>query len=62
MAAPLPQAPTGPDRPNTSTDADARHAGGRDALLEVRGLSKSFRGLQALSDYDLGCRPGRSTA
>jgi branched-chain amino acid transport system ATP-binding protein len=25
----------------------------RDALLEVHGLSKSFRGLQALSDYDL---------
>ena len=24
-----------------------------DPLLEVRGLSRSFRGLQALSDYDL---------
>jgi branched-chain amino acid transport system ATP-binding protein len=26
---------------------------GDDALLEVRGLSKAFRGLQALTDYDL---------
>lgn len=26
---------------------------GGDALLEVRGLSKAFRGLQALTDYDL---------
>jgi branched-chain amino acid transport system ATP-binding protein len=28
-------------------------AGAPDALLEVRGLSKSFRGLHALTDYDL---------
>jgi branched-chain amino acid transport system ATP-binding protein len=27
--------------------------GASDALLDVRGLSRSFRGLQALSDYDL---------
>ena len=28
-------------------------AGAPDSLLEVRGLSRSFRGLQALSDYEL---------
>jgi branched-chain amino acid transport system ATP-binding protein len=29
-----------------------------EALLEVRGLSRSFRGLVALADYDLALRPG----
>jgi branched-chain amino acid transport system ATP-binding protein len=33
-------------------------AGGPAPLLEVRGLSKSFRGLQALSDYDLALAAG----
>ena len=28
------------------------------ALLEVRGLSRSFRGLKALSDYELALRAG----
>jgi branched-chain amino acid transport system ATP-binding protein len=28
------------------------------ALLEVRGVSKSFRGLKALTDYELGLRAG----
>ena len=37
---------TGP-RPPESTDA----------LLDVHGLSKSFRGLKALTDYELGLRP-----
>ena len=58
MAAPLPQAPTGPDRPNTSTDADLG-SGASDAILRVRGLSKTFRGLTALSDYDLDLPAGR---
>jgi branched-chain amino acid transport system ATP-binding protein len=58
MAAPLPQASTGPDRPNPTTDADA--AGNAvDAILRVRGLSKTFRGLTALTEYDLDLPAGR---
>jgi branched-chain amino acid transport system ATP-binding protein len=45
MAAPLPQAPREPDA--------------ADALLRVRGLSKTFRGLTALTDYDLDLPAGR---
>ena len=58
MAEPLPQASTGPDRPNASADADP-DAGASDAILRVRGLSKSFRGLTALTDYDLDLPAGR---
>ena len=58
MVASLPQAPTGPDRPSASTDAD-RSAGAGDPILRVRGLSKTFRGLTALSDYDLDLPAGR---
>jgi len=58
MAEPLPQASTGPDRPNASADAEP-DAGASDAILRVRGLSKSFRGLTALTDYDLDLPAGR---
>jgi branched-chain amino acid transport system ATP-binding protein len=33
-------------------------AGAADALLDVRGLSKAFRGLQALTEYELRLAPG----
>ena len=39
---------------NSSPQAPAQP--GDAALLDVRGLSKSFRGLKALSDYELGLR------
>jgi branched-chain amino acid transport system ATP-binding protein len=39
--------------PYTTDSAVLSAAGAPVALLEVRGLSKSFRGLHALSDYDL---------
>ena len=58
MAEPLPQASTGPDRPNASADADPG-AGPADAILRVRGLSKTFRGLTALTEYDLDLPAGR---
>jgi branched-chain amino acid transport system ATP-binding protein len=58
MAEPLPQASTGPDRPNASADAKP-DTGASDAILRVRGLSKSFRGLTALTDYDLDLPAGR---
>jgi len=58
MAEPLPQASTGPDRPNASADADPG-AGPADAILRVRGLSKTFRGLTALTEYDLHLPAGR---
>src|SRR5690242_4825693 len=45
MAAPLPQASPSPDA--------------AEPLLRVRGLSRSFRGLKALSDYDLDLPAGR---
>src|SRR5258705_6955683 len=38
--------------------ADAASAGAPDPLLDVRGLAKSFRGLQALRDYDLRLAAG----
>jgi branched-chain amino acid transport system ATP-binding protein len=50
MTIPVPQDPLALDAPNTtspSTNAEA------DALLDVHGLSKAFRGLKALTDYDL---------
>ncbi len=44
--------------PSIANPADVEPAPVGDALLEVRGLSKSFRGLQALSDYDLSLPAG----
>jgi len=58
MAAPLPQASTGPDRPSPSTGADI-DAAPSDPILRVRGVSKTFRGLTALSEYDLDLPAGR---
>ena len=39
--------------PSSADSRAASPAGAPEALLEVRGLSKSFSGLQALRDYDL---------
>jgi branched-chain amino acid transport system ATP-binding protein len=39
--------------PSSADSRAASRAGAPEPLLEVRGLSKSFRGLQALRDYDL---------
>jgi branched-chain amino acid transport system ATP-binding protein len=39
--------------PGPTDTAATAPAGGPEALLEVRGLAKSFRGLKALSGYDL---------
>jgi branched-chain amino acid transport system ATP-binding protein len=39
--------------PSSADSRAASPAGAPETLLEVRGLSKSFRGLQALRDYDL---------
>ena len=47
MTTPSQQDPSSADSPAASAPAAP------EALLEVRGLSKSFRGLQALRDYDL---------
>ena len=44
--------PTQQDPSSADSRAESP-AGAPEALLEVRGLSKSFRGLQALRDYDL---------
>ncbi len=44
-------------RPEAHPDAQADAHAGAPPLLEVRGLSKSFRGLQALVDYELGLAP-----
>jgi branched-chain amino acid transport system ATP-binding protein len=53
-----PSAPAGPARATIGTAATS---GTTDSaatpLLEVRGLSKSFRGLQALQDYELRLAP-----
>ena len=43
----------GPEDPQVARSPGRSPAVVGDALLEVRGLSKSFRGLQALIDYDL---------
>jgi len=42
-----------PQDPSSADSRAASPAGAPEALLEVRELSKSFRGLQALRDYDL---------
>jgi branched-chain amino acid transport system ATP-binding protein len=47
MTTPSQQDPSSADSPAASAPAAP------EALLDVRGLSKSFRGLQALRDYDL---------
>jgi branched-chain amino acid transport system ATP-binding protein len=44
--------------PVTTPPSTLAPAGITDALLEVRGLSKSFRGLKALVDYDLQLAAG----
>jgi len=41
------------DSPGPRTAPDPPVTAPRDPLLEVRGLSKSFRGLKALTDYEL---------
>ena len=46
-----PQTHDSPAGPPTAPDPRATAPG--DPLLEVRGLSKSFRGLKALTDYEL---------
>ncbi|MFL5684515.1 MAG: ABC transporter ATP-binding protein [Chloroflexota bacterium] len=46
---------TGSPQPPVSAGDDAPLD---DTLLDVRGLSRSFRGLKALSDYDLGLHAG----
>jgi branched-chain amino acid transport system ATP-binding protein len=45
-------------RPAGDQAGDAAPAGAPDPLLDVRGLAKSFRGLQALRDYDLRLAAG----
>ena len=45
-------------QPPASTGDAAADAPDTAALLDVRGLSRSFRGLKALSDYDLALRAG----
>ena len=54
---PCPRRPPGRIGRTRRPDADLG-AGANDAILEVRGLSKSFRGLNALSDYDLDLPAG----
>ena len=44
--------------PAANPTGDPASAGAPDPLLEVRGLAKSFRGLQALRDYDLRLAAG----
>jgi branched-chain amino acid transport system ATP-binding protein len=53
MTIPAQQDPHPADSPTTAPAASA------EALLEVGGLSKAFRGLQALTDYDLRLPAGR---
>ena len=49
----------GSQDPSMATTPIATHgADATDALLDVRGLSKSFRGLQALTDYELRLAAG----
>jgi branched-chain amino acid transport system ATP-binding protein len=50
MTIPTPRDPSAPHAPNTPSPSGTAEA---DALLDVRGLSKAFRGLKALTDYDL---------
>jgi branched-chain amino acid transport system ATP-binding protein len=50
MTIPVPQDPPAVDAPNTPSPSATAEA---DGLLDVRGLSKAFRGLKALTDYDL---------
>lgn len=50
--------PGSPDPSSADSRATAPPPGPDDALLEVRGLSKSFSGLQALTDYDLRLSAG----
>jgi branched-chain amino acid transport system ATP-binding protein len=44
--------------PAANPTGDPASARAPDSLLDVRGLAKSFRGLQALSDYDLRLAAG----
>lgn len=37
-------------------------SGSRAPVVEMRGISKQFGGIHALSDVDLSLRPGRSRA
>jgi branched-chain amino acid transport system ATP-binding protein len=48
----------GPRSADTAVAPRADASDAPDALLEVRGLSKSFRGLQALTDYELRLAAG----
>jgi branched-chain amino acid transport system ATP-binding protein len=48
----------GSQDPRTADTTVATRAEVADALLDVRGLSKSFRGLQALTDYELRLTAG----
>jgi branched-chain amino acid transport system ATP-binding protein len=50
MTIPAPQDPPAPHAPNTPSPSASTEA---DALLDVRDLSKAFRGLKALTDYGL---------
>ncbi len=53
MTSPGHQAPSTADPPAPVPTGALVPTGASDVLLEVRGLSKSFRGLHALSDFDL---------
>jgi len=48
----------GSQGPSMATTPNATGMDATDALLDVRGLSKAFRGLQALTDYELRLAAG----
>src|SRR3954453_1192092 len=56
MTSPAHQDPYPGPSPATSADPDSRASAG--VLLEVAGLSKAFRGLHALTDYELRLTAG----